>query len=465
MLSEKDNKVFDRFRNRLMFPIKDSQGRIIAFGGRSLDANAPAKYLNSPETPLFSKGRVIYNYSHAKSTIKDKNPLLLVEGYMDVIALFQAGFSNAVAPLGTAITENQLQLLWRLHSEPVILFDGDRAGQNAASKLLTLALPSLEPDKSMRFAKLPVNQDPDDFLKSEGREGMNTLIKNSLPAIEVLWTDVTNGGIFDSPERRASLELKLKKYINKIKNYHLRTHFAQSISEIKQKFFLNLKGSKEKIGSGGLSRYGLQGKKVVSDPRNETKNSFLGQQSNNLNVELRLKEGSIVLGCINHPAVAHMLENQLSRLNFTFPDLIQIRDAILAELPLNEGEPVMSFHKKIKNRLKFDAIEKLKKIPQLRIHPYFSTDASKANATKAISEAMNHHSSLINFQTEISLAEAELFDTATEAVTARIDKASKILQQAIIGSEPQALETDEMTKASIKRLDLMIEDKIWLKKK
>ena len=168
MIAEGEKEPFDRFRNRLMFPIKDASGRTIAFGGRSLDPKVSAKYLNSPETPLFSKGRLLYNYSNAKSTIKSKTPLLLVEGYMDVLSLFQAGFINAVAPLGTAVTEDQLQLLWRLHPEPVVLFDGDKAGQKAARKLLALALPFLVSERRVLFGILPIDQDPDDFLISDG---------------------------------------------------------------------------------------------------------------------------------------------------------------------------------------------------------------------------------------------------------------------------------------------------------
>ena len=220
MISENNAEPFDRFRNRLMFPIKDTKGRVIAFGGRSLDTSSPAKYLNSPETPLFFKGKLLYNYSNAKMSARSKTPLLLVEGYMDVVALFQAGFPNAVAPLGTAITESQLQLLWVLHPEPIVLFDGDKAGQNAANKLLTILLPSLEPDKSVRFGELPNNQDPDDLLRSEGRKGLLSIIEKAHPAIHVLWTKSTEGWVFDSPERKAALDIRLRKTISKIKNIH-----------------------------------------------------------------------------------------------------------------------------------------------------------------------------------------------------------------------------------------------------
>ena len=234
---ETKNDPFDRFRNRVMFPIKDSRGRTIAFGGRSLDINARAKYLNSPETSIFSKGKIVYNYSKASKSRKIKTPLLIVEGYMDVIALFQAGFPNVVAPLGTAITEQQLKLIWQLHQEPLVLFDGDKAGQNAIQKLLSLALPFLEAEKSLRFGLLPAGQDPDELLKSEGAGGLASILEASQPVVNILWANLTNGSVFDSPERKAALDVKLRQQITKIKNSHLRSHFSEALAEIRKQFF------------------------------------------------------------------------------------------------------------------------------------------------------------------------------------------------------------------------------------
>ncbi len=465
MLSEKGSEPFDRFRNRVMFPIKDLRGKIIAFGGRSLDATTPAKYLNSPETPLFSKGKVIYNYSNAKAVIRPKTPLLLVEGYMDVITLFQAGFPNTVAPLGTAITKSQLDLMWRLHSEPIVLFDGDKAGRKATSKLLELALPSLEPEKSLRFGRLPNDQDPDDFFKSEGKEALLNLVKKARPAIQVLWTDLTDSLVFDSPERKAALDINLKKSIGKIKNSTLRRHFSDEINEIRKEFFADLNLYKQNKSSANFKNFKSLKRAVIENPLNETKNSFLGSQPSNLNVELRLKEGIIIIGCLNHPIIAHAIENDLSRLHFSFNDMKRIRDAILAELPVEEGFASKAFKEKVNARLKFNAIEKLEKIPQLKIHPHLTPKASPMSAREAIQEAMNHHKSLINFQLEIKAAENEFFDASNENVTNRIDMANKTLQRAIKGKKPQILSDDKLTRASSKRLNVMVKDKIWLKKK
>ena len=171
---------WDRFRNRIMFPIHDGRGRTIAFGGRAMDKDAKAKYLNSPETPLFHKGSTLYNYAQARKALSDpKNAargLIVAEGYMDVIALSRAGFAHAVAPLGTALTEDQLALLWRVGSEPILCFDGDKAGIRAAYRSVERAIPLLRPGHTLRFALLPEGFDPDDLIRVQGRPAMQSVL-------------------------------------------------------------------------------------------------------------------------------------------------------------------------------------------------------------------------------------------------------------------------------------------------
>ncbi|MEM7523872.1 MAG: DNA primase, partial [Pseudomonadota bacterium] len=199
---EDGKRPYDWFRGRVMFPIRDPRGRCIAFGGRALSADTPAKYMNSPETLLFDKGRSLYNHGPARAASGKVGALIVAEGYMDVIALAQAGFGHAVAPLGTAITEDQVRLMWRIADEPVIALDGDKAGLRAAMRVIDIALPMLEAGKSLRFALMPEGQDPDDLIKAHGPAAMQAALDQALPMVELLWRRETADQIFDSPERR-----------------------------------------------------------------------------------------------------------------------------------------------------------------------------------------------------------------------------------------------------------------------
>jgi DNA primase len=216
---------YDRFRDRVMFPITDMRGRIIAFGGRAMEKDVPAKYLNSPETPLFHKGHNLYNGAAARAATQNGARLIAVEGYVDVIALVAAGFRAAVAPLGTAMTEDQLGLLWKMSEEPVLCFDGDKAGQRAAYRALDLALPSVGPGRSLVFARLPEGQDPDDLIRAEGRGAMEDVLKGARPLADMLWQRETESGGFDTPERRAALEARLKEAVSVIRDETVKKHY------------------------------------------------------------------------------------------------------------------------------------------------------------------------------------------------------------------------------------------------
>src|SRR5436309_4094311 len=211
---EGGGEPYDYFRGRVLFPIGDRAGRVIAFGGRTLGDDQP-KYLNSPDTPLFEKGRVLYGWAAARANAaRDNNgeappPAIVVEGYMDVIALHRAGFATAVAPLGTALTEAQLQELWRLSPEPVLCFDGDTAGQRAALRALHRALPLLKPGRSLRLATLPPGEDPDSLIRTRGRPGFGEVLAGARPLSEMLWQSELAAGPIDTPERRADLEQRL----------------------------------------------------------------------------------------------------------------------------------------------------------------------------------------------------------------------------------------------------------------
>lgn len=220
---------YDRFRDRVMFPIRNAKGRAIAFGGRALDPSVPAKYLNSPETPLFHKGHVLFNVHAARPHVFEKQRIIAVEGYMDVVALAQAGFEEAVAPLGTALTIEQLTLMWRMTPEPVLCFDGDEAGRKAAFRAIDTALPHLKAGISLRFAFLPDGQDPDDLVKDAGATGFDAVLRNARPLFDVLFEREWRSGSWDTPERRAKLETGLRNLVGQIGDPTVRNHYEREM--------------------------------------------------------------------------------------------------------------------------------------------------------------------------------------------------------------------------------------------
>jgi DNA primase len=228
---------FDRFRERVIFPITDFKGRVVAFGGRALASDVPAKYLNSPETPLFHKGSLLYNGAEARKAAHEAGTIIVVEGYVDAIAMSEAGFRHTVAPLGTALTERQLEILWRMTEEPILCFDGDSAGVRAAYRVIDLALPMLKPGFSVRFALLPEGKDPDDLIGAAGVEAMRGVIDHAQPLIEMLWARETEGRVYETPERRAELEMRLREIARSIADQSVRRHYEQALTERVQAFF------------------------------------------------------------------------------------------------------------------------------------------------------------------------------------------------------------------------------------
>jgi len=223
---EDDRAPYDRFRGRVMFPIEDRKGRVIAFGGRIMGEGEP-KYLNSPETPLFHKGAHLFAFSRARPAVHEGAPVIVAEGYMDVIALHQAGFKGAVAPLGTALTEDQIQLLWRLADEPYLCFDGDNAGQRAASRAAERTLPLLKPGKSLRFVSLPPGEDPDSLIKAQGAQAFTEALTRASPLAEIVWRLEMEGKPADTPERRASIEAALMKRASQIADGTVQSHYRR----------------------------------------------------------------------------------------------------------------------------------------------------------------------------------------------------------------------------------------------
>lgn len=232
---DKSREPWDRFRNRIMFPIRDPRGRLVAFGGRAMEKDAKAKYLNSPETNLFHKGRVLYHYSDARKALAaPQNPargMIVAEGYMDVIALARAGFEHAVAPLGTALTEDQLELLWRAGPEPMLCFDGDKAGLRAAFRSVERALPLLKPGQSLRFAIMPDGQDPDDLISDGGAPAMQSVLERAVPLVDMLWQREIEAEPLTTPEAKAGLKDRIFAALREIQHEGVREQYKTALLE------------------------------------------------------------------------------------------------------------------------------------------------------------------------------------------------------------------------------------------
>src|SRR5579864_8811551 len=261
---EDGGNPYDYFRGRVMFPIGDRAGRVIAFGARTLGDHQP-KYLNSPDTPLFEKGRVLYAWAQARANMarreESEQPVIVVEGYMDAIALHHAGFGGAVAPLGTALTEAQLAELWRLAPEPVLCFDGDAAGQRAALRALNRALPLLQPGRSLRFATLPPGEDPDSLIAGGGAPAMDEVLIAARPFSEVLWQSELAARPIDTPERRAEFERRLMTQASLIADRTVQTEYRRFLRD---RFFALQRPARAPLRRGGPAT--LVTGRAIGDP-------------------------------------------------------------------------------------------------------------------------------------------------------------------------------------------------------
>ncbi|HWV82794.1 MAG TPA: DNA primase [Hyphomicrobiaceae bacterium] len=343
---------YDRFRNRVMFPIEDLKGRVIAFGGRALDPDAPAKYLNSPETPLFHKGNQLYNIHRARPVAFETSRIVVVEGYMDVVALDQAGFQAAVAPLGTALTEAQVQLLWRVVPEPTLCFDGDGAGQRAAYRAVDTILPLLKPGYSARFAFLTDGQDPDDLVRQQGAAAFEAILTRTKALFDVMWERELATQPVATPEQRAAFEQKMRALVGRIGDASVRGHYEQ---EVRQTLFSLNRAVLRELGSGHgggarrtagrqnnvqtdwrvRERARLQHKGRPATPALPVPSSALAARL----AALPAREALILKALINHPWLIEEHAEQIATLEFTVPALVELKDAVLAalaeEIPLD----------------------------------------------------------------------------------------------------------------------------------
>jgi DNA primase len=410
---------FDRFRERVMFPIPDSRGRIIAFGGRALSSDAPAKYLNSPETELFHKGNVLYNYVRARKAQHKDGTVIAVEGYMDVIALAQAGFENVVAPLGTALTENQLELIWRMAGEPVLCFDGDQAGLKAAWRAADMALPLIQPGRTLRFALLPEGKDPDDLVKADGPDAFRAVLAEARPLADLLWMRETSGGVFDTPERRADLEKTLRELASRIRDESVRYHYQQEMRDRVHAFFGAQRARPQRLGErdrrGGAGQGGqwarggtAAGRLAVSE---SLARSALVKRAGSV---MPPREAVIVVALVNHPQLVEENFDQVEALDLTHSEVRALHSALIDAHAHGEAGDRSSTVEAIRAAGLGDAWERaVGLIRRTRMWPALEA-AGLDDARDAFAQALHLQRSAGTLHKELRAAEAALATDPSE---------------------------------------------------
>lgn len=444
--SNKGGKPYDTFRNRIMFPIRDARGRAIAFGGRAMDPGDSAKYLNSPETELFDKGRSLFNHGPARVAAGKGMPLIVAEGYMDVIALSEAGFQGAVAPLGTAITENQLQMLWRIADEPIIALDGDKAGINAALRLIDLALPLLEAGKSLRFALMPDGQDPDDLIRAKGAAAVQGVLDQARPMVDLLWGRETEGKVFDSPERRAALDKVLRDKLRLIRDPSIRSHYGEAIKEMRWQLFhadrlADRPAAREAFVPGqgkgksrarGATSWG--GRNQPRPPQASTKSSLLvaaGDQA-----ETQVREAVILAAAISAPELIAEFDYRIERMSCADPEHAMLRDLILR----HGAEASGALKDRIIAAAGPEALENLFGLRHVAISPCLRKPGDIDLARMTLAEELAKLEARRGLYAEVAEAEEELTGMADEAVTWRLGQAAQARDRAMrsAGAENKA---------------------------
>ena len=412
---------YDRFRDRVMFPIADRSGHVIAFGGRALDKGAQAKYLNSPETQLFHKGSVLYNHHAARRPAQESGALVAVEGYVDVIAMTGAGFPHVVAPLGTALTAEQCELLWSMAAEPILCFDGDKAGLKAAERALDTILPLIDARRSLRFAFLPEGMDPDDFIRSRGAASMTEILNAAKPLVDALWERETRAVLLDTPERRAALELGLADKVKHIRDETLRRYYRQEIADRLR----SLRETPRPAGAATSKRpWSGRGDRLRGAPARGYVGSApvvgasLAQSSLFGSKGTPAREASIVVILLNHPALLAAHAEEIVALELPLGDLHRLRHFLL------EFVQVGSDHASLSTALEAaglgEARRRAEAAAPLSAAWCARSDAAETDAAEALRQALTLHRRSRALHKDLLAAAAALGQDATEPNLARL---------------------------------------------
>jgi DNA primase len=422
-----------------------------------MDPNARAKYLNSRETPLFDKGRALYNHGPAREAAGKGQPLIVAEGYMDVIALVKAGFTAAVAPLGTAITEDQLRLMWRIADEPIIALDGDKAGLRAALRLVDLALPMLEAGKTLRFCLLPEGQDPDDLIKARGPEAMRALLDTAEPLVRMLWRRETEGQVFDTPERRAALDGRLRQALLLIKDQGLRRHYGEALAELRRALFRP--APQQGRAPRGAWRPGA-GFAEASMPLTDTRTSAIG--SGALSAE-DLRITLILATLCRYPSLIAQFESDLDRLAPRHPDHTALIGILLATRAGNSDE----LGADCANAGLTATLESLRAMAHLRITPILIGAPDPDKAAACLTEEFAKYHAERALQSEMTEALQDLA-SAPDGDVRLGRRLNHAVQRRLTAARPSASEAlgavGEDTAELSERLRALIEARVWEKK-
>ena len=320
--SKKKKNYYDRYRDRIIFPITNTHGKVVGFGGRVLNIEDKPKYMNSPETEIFHKGDILFNYSNIKSPSTKLDNLVIVEGYMDAISLCGYGFKNVVAPLGTAMTERQLNLAWNLVDSPIICFDGDNAGKKASERVIDLAISKLKPGKNIRFINLNDDLDPDDYIKKYGIKSFEELVRNSTQLNHQIWNNYLNNSDISTPEGKADFEKKLREVLKVIKDKDIKKHYGLFFKNSLQRLFYNYNNFNIPINKRNANAL----------DKLEIKNSKVGS---GFAIPAGL-EALLISGILIFPEIIEINVDNLESLIIKHKLLKQIRDKIIDNISLEE---------------------------------------------------------------------------------------------------------------------------------
>ncbi|MFA5952490.1 MAG: DNA primase [Hyphomicrobium sp.] len=453
--------AYDRFRNRVIFPIGDAKGRIIAFGGRALDAEQSAKYLNSPETPLFHKGHVLFNAHRARPAAHDKSRVIAVEGYMDVVTLAEAGFTETVAPLGTALTEDQLKLLWRMSAEPILCFDGDGAGRKAAFRAVDTALPHLKPGASLMFAFLPDGLDPDDLIRQHGAPALDAALGRARPLIEVLFEREWGQGDWTTPERRAGLEQHLRQLVSRIEDEAVRNHYRRDMQNRLEAAWGSPRAYDARTGNGRFEarggwsgapgrnpsgpRWGQQGGRGSLARRppgpfgsHERASASVALKKSTIvageATQVPYREALLMLTIVNHPWLLDDYAETLATVPFTSSALSGLRDAVLSAQALDISLDTESLRSHLSKTSAGNVLAAVERAVSHKCDKFAEPNAQRTEVEDGWRHALAMHERHVGLRRSLDAAEQAWHEDRSEASYVRICDLQRQLEH-LIGAD------------------------------